>query len=81
MRYELSLFTAPSTPSLWAVYERADGCGYVVCPLRACPDGTYAPRVTPGTPDILVLPMSVHTRRSAADRAAALYLYDCAGTS
>lgn len=66
---------------LWAVYERADRCGCVICPLHALADGTYAPRVARHVPAIRPLPLSVHVSRAEAVHAVALVRYACAGTA
>lgn len=69
------------TPTFWAVYERLDRNGCFVCQLRLGADGTYSPRVARFAPAIAPLPLSVYESKAAADRAADLLLYACAGTA
>lgn len=65
--------------TLWAVYELADGSGPVVWPLNLCAGGDYHPVLTPDTPNVDPLPLSVHPTRAGANRALARSLYACAG--
>lgn len=53
----------------------------MVWPLRLRADGTYTPHVTAHMPDLADLPIHVYARRTTAERALALLVYDCAGTA
>lgn len=69
---------------LWAVYERADGQGFLVYQLLECADGTFEPRVPATAPLIRPLPLCVRAQRTLAvayATACQAYRYRCAGTA
>lgn len=66
---------------LWAVYDRLDGLHPIVWPLNKCRTGEYVPLFVVNMPPIAPLPLKVYRSRSAAERAIARLLWDCAGTA